>query len=288
LEATALAYIKRIEIRGFKTFGPKKVSIPLDRGFTVITGPNGSGKSNILDAIRFVLGDLSARSLRVDKMSEVIFDGGRRGVGDAAKTAQINILLENKKRRIPVDTSTVHISRKVNRNGISEYLLNGKNVSRGHLVDILSIAGLSSAGHNVIMQGTITRLTDITPVERRKLIEDLVGISGYDVKKSQAQNQLRQAETNLRIASARIGDVRSRLENLEEERNDAVRYNIIRGEIKKFQAILASFKIKNLEAVRVKLLTKLQDQKIMLNNLKEQQTKLLFDRDNIESRTSTT
>jgi len=279
-----LAYIKRVEMRGFKTFGSKKISVPLDRGFTVITGPNGSGKSNILDAIRFVLGDLSARSLRADKMSEVIFDGGRLGSSEAARTAQISILLDNQKRQIPVDTGTVHISRKVNRNGISEYLLNGKNVSRSHLIDILSIAGLSSAGHNIVMQGTITRLTDITPVERRKLIEDLVGISEYDVKKGQAQNQLRQAETNLRIASARIGDVRSRLEHLEEERNDAIRHNFIQGEIKKLQAIIASFKMKNLEAVRAKLLTTLQEQKTTLHNLKEQQKKLLLDRDNIELR----
>ncbi|MCJ7634227.1 AAA family ATPase, partial [Candidatus Bathyarchaeota archaeon] len=236
-----MVFIKRLEMRGFKSFGDKKVSVPLDRGLTVVTGPNGSGKSNIFDAIRFTLGDLSARSLRADKMSEVIYDGSSSGGPN--RTAYVSIQLDNADRRIPVDTETVTIARRVNKEGESDYFLNGKQAARSQLVDMLSMAGLSSNGYNMILQGTITRLADVTPEERRKAIEELVGIADYDAKKTDARLQLQQSEINLKIAEARLGDVQARLERLEEERNDALRHNFIQLELKKLRAIQLSHRI---------------------------------------------
>jgi chromosome segregation protein len=253
-----LVFIRRLEMRGFKSFGDRKVSVALDRGLTVVTGPNGSGKSNIFDAIRFTLGDLSARSLRADKMSEVIFDGPQSSSG---RTAYVSIQLDNADRSIPVDTEAVTIARRVNAAGESDYFLNGKQAARNQLVDILSMAGLSSNGYNMIVQGTITRLADVTPEERRKTIEELVGISEYDAKKADARIQLQQAETNLKIAEARLGDVQARLERLEEERNDALRHNFIQSEMKKLLAVQLSHRISLIigdeeqlgEALKVKL-----------------------------------
>jgi chromosome segregation protein len=115
-------------------------------------------------------------------------------------------------------------------------------------VDFLSVASISSQGHNLIMQGTITRLADITPEERRKVIEDLIGIAEYDQKKTEARVQLRQADMNLRIASARIGDVQDRLERLEEERNDALRSQNMRVEVKNLQGIISCHRHHQLEA----------------------------------------
>ena len=236
-----MVFIKRIEMRGFKSFGDKKVSVALDRGLTIVTGPNGSGKSNIFDAVRFTLGDLSARSLRADKMSEVIFDGAQSSSG---RTAYVSIQLDNADRSIPVDTESVTIARRVNTAGESDYFLNGKQAPRNQLVDILSMAGLSSNGYNMIVQGTITRLADVTPEERRKAIEELVGIAEYDAKKADARIQLQQAETNLKIAEARLSDVQARLERLEEERNDALRHNFIQSEVKKLRALQLCHKIR--------------------------------------------
>ena len=179
-----MVFIKRIEMRGFKSFGDRRISIPLDKGLVVVTGPNGSGKSNIFDSIRFTLGDLSARSLRADRMSEVIYDGSAST--ESKKTAYVSIQLDNTDRRIPVDTETVTIARRVNKEGESNYFLNGKKAARSQLVDMLSMAGLSSNGYNMIVQGTITRLADMTPEERRKAVEELVGISEYDTKKNDA------------------------------------------------------------------------------------------------------
>jgi chromosome segregation protein len=240
-----LVCITRLEIQGFKSFGSRKITINLDKGFTVVTGPNGSGKSNIFDAIRFVLGDLSARSLRAEKMASVIFDG-LPGRGPST-TARVAIRFDNKDRLIPMDLDAVTLSRRVNRDGVSAYFLNGRRATRAQLVDFLSVAGISSQGHNLVMQGTITRLADITPEERRKVIEDLIGIAEYDLKKSEARVQLRQADMNLRIASTRIGDVQERLERLEGERNDALRSQNLRMEVKHLQGIIASHRLRHLE-----------------------------------------
>jgi len=268
-------------MRGFKSFGGRKVSIPLDKGFTVVTGPNGSGKSNIFDAVRFTLGDLSARSLRADKMSEVIYDGS---AGGPNKTAYVSIQLDNADRRIPVDTETVSIARRVNREGASDYFLNGKQAARNQLVDILSMAGLSSNGYNMIMQGTITRLADVTPDERRKSIEELVGIAEYDVKKADARVQLQQAETNLRIAEARLGDVQARLERLEEERNDALRHNFIQSELKKLRATQLSHRVRLLNEEEVKLRGGLDLKLQEVEGLRKQRESLLLERNQVEAR----
>ncbi|MFH0897469.1 MAG: AAA family ATPase, partial [Candidatus Bathyarchaeota archaeon] len=274
-----MVHLKKLEMKGFKSFGSRRVVVDLDKGLTVVTGPNGSGKSNILDAIRFVLGDLSARSLRADKMAGVIYDG----IQAPLSMASITLHLDNNERRIAVDTDVVTITRRVDRAGESEYALNGRHVPRGQLVDILRMAGLSSSGYNMIMQGTITRLADITPEERRKAIEDLVGIAEYDAKKTDARIQLQQADVNLRIASARIGDVQSRLERLEEERNDALRYNFIQSEMNKLQATILSYRLLNLQSQKTSLADKLKEKYDGAGLLRRQYDQLLDERNGVES-----
>jgi chromosome segregation protein len=273
-----LVFIRRVEMRGFKSFGIRKVTVPLEKGLTVVTGPNGSGKSNIFDAVRFVLGDLSARSLRADKMSEVIYDVGE----DSSRAAYVTIQFDNTDRRIPVDAETATFSRRVNVQGTSEYFLNGRQVPRGQLVDMMSLAGLSSNGHNMIMQGTITRLADIIPEDRRKFIEELVGIAEYDTKKAEARVQLQQADMNLKIASARIGDVQARLERLEEERNDALRYNFVQSELRRFQAALTSYRFFTLSDEKSKLDEAFCAETKDVESLRREREKLQVERDGIE------
>jgi chromosome segregation protein len=266
-----MVHIKRLELRGFKSFGPKRVLLTLDRGFTVISGPNGSGKSNLLDAIKFVLGDLSARSLRADKMSGVIFDGQTSRKVDSSR---VTLQFDNSDFQIPVASKTASISRQVNQNGASIYRLSGRQVTRSQLVNSLSVAGISSSGHNIIMQGTIMRLADVTPVERRKEIEAQIGIAEYDAKKNEAQAQLRQADINLRIASARIDEVQLRLDNLERERNQILRYNFIVEENKKLEAILVSFKMLEMQ-------TRLQNQRKRLSKMNSEGESLRAKRESL-------
>ena len=235
-----MPYIKKIELKGFKSFGPQTVKVALDKGFTAITGPNGSGKTNIIDACLFALGELSTKRMRAENAAKLIFHGSEKAGLERAKRAKVIIQFDNSDGIMPVDTVTVTVSREVYRNGQSVYRLNGRRISRTHTLEILSMAAISSASQNIILQGTITRLTDITQTERRKIIEDLVGIGQYDAEKAEAEEKLRTADISIRTAMGRIDEVQKRLDDLERERNELLRYNFIQNEIKKFEAVRIS------------------------------------------------
>ncbi|MGQ9544755.1 MAG: chromosome segregation protein SMC [Candidatus Bathycorpusculaceae bacterium] len=235
-----MPYVKKIELKGFKSFGPQTVKVVLDKGFTAITGPNGSGKTNIVDAALFALGELSTRRLRAENAAKLIFHGSEKAGLERAKMAKVTIQFDNTDGRMPVDTTTVTISREVYRNGQSVYRLNGRRISRAHILEILSMAGISSTSQNIILQGTITRLTDISPLERRKIIEDLVGIAQYDAEKAEAEEKLRAADLSISTAMGRIDEVQKRVDDLERERNELLRYNFLREEIKKFESVKLS------------------------------------------------
>jgi chromosome segregation protein len=235
-----MPHIKKIELKGFKSFGPQTVKVALDEGFTVITGPNGSGKTNILDAVLFALGEMSTRRLRAENAAKLIFHGSEKAGLEKAKMAKVIIQFDNSDGIMPVDTVTVTVSREVYRNGQSVYRLNGRRVSRARTIEILSMAAIGSASQNIIPQGTITRLTDVNPTERRKIIEDLVGIAQYDSEKAEAEEKLHTADISIRTAMGRIDEVQKRLDDLERERNELLRCSFIQNEIKKFEAIKIS------------------------------------------------
>jgi chromosome segregation protein len=242
-----MPYIKKIELKGFKSFGPQGVKVSLDKGFTAITGPNGSGKTNILDAFLFSLGELSTRRLRAETAAKLIFHGSEKAGQERTKMAKVVIQFENSDGRMPVDTATVTISREVYRNGQSVYRLNGRRISRAHNLEVLSMAGISSTSQNIILQGTITRLTDISPMERRKIIEDLVGIGQYDSEKAQAEEKLRAADISIRTAMGRIDEVQKRLDDLERERNELLRANFIQSEIRNFETVKISHEMAQIQ-----------------------------------------
>jgi chromosome segregation protein len=241
-----MPYIKKIELKGFKSFGPRTVKVALDKGFTAITGPNGSGKTNIMDACLFALGELSTRRMRAENAAKLIFHGSENAGLEKAKRAKVIIQFDNSDGTMPVDTITVTVSREVYRNGQSVYRLNGRRISRTHILETLSMAAISSASQNIIPQGTITRLTDINQTERRKIIEDLVGIAQYDSEKAEAEDKLRTADISIRTAMGRIDEVQNRLDDLERERNELLRYNFIQKEIKKFEAVKISHDVMQL------------------------------------------
>ena len=242
-----MPYIKKIELKGFKSFGPQIVKVALDKGFNVVTGPNGSGKTNILDALLFALGELSTRRLRAENAAKLIFHGSETAGLERGKMAKVIIQFDNADSRMPVDTTTVTVSREVYRNGQSVYRLNGRRISRAHILEILSMAGISSTSQNIILQGMITRLTDIAPTERRKIIEDLIGIGQYDLEKAEAEEKLRIADISIRTAMGRIDEVQKRLDDLERERNELLRHNFIQNEIKKFETIKISHEMAQLQ-----------------------------------------
>ncbi len=238
-----MPYIKKIDLKGFKSFSPKTCSIIPDKGFTVLTGPNGSGKTNIVDAVLFCLGELSARKLRAEQSAKLIFHGSPEASIEKARAAKIVIQFDNSDNRIPVDTNTVTISREVFGDGQSVYRLNGRRISRTRILDMLSMAGISSTAHNVVLQGTITRMAELSSQERRKMIADLVGIAQYDAEKAEAEEKLREAEISIRTAIGRIDEVQKRVDDLERERNDLLRFTSLQNEVRRFEATKISHEI---------------------------------------------
>jgi chromosome segregation protein len=235
-----LVYIKRIDLRGFKTFG-KKTTINLGRGLTIITGPNGSGKSNILDSVKFALGELSPKELRGETISDLVHKGPQHA---GTKTAYVAVQFDNHDRRIPIDSENVTISREFRRGGEGVYRVNGKRTSRKQLTDILSSADIQGSSYNIVPQHAITRLADVSSEERRKIIEDMVGIAIYDVKRTAAQAELQQAEINLKIASAKIDEVKQRVASLKKERNDYLKHNELQKQITALKSAEISCKIR--------------------------------------------
>jgi len=273
-----MTFIRRIEIKGFKTFG-KKISINFDKGLTVITGPNGAGKSNILDAIKFALGELSPKELRGGSFSDIIH---KNSLNFSTRSAHVSIQFNNSDRRIPIDSDFVTISREFRKSGEGIYRINGKRVSRKQLTDLLSSANIQVTGFNLIPQHAVTRLAEITPEERRKIIENMIGIAVYDAKKAEAQAQLQQADFNIKIASARIDEVRKRVENLEKERNEYLKYLFIKNEINKIKAYILSAKIKDLSDKVFKLKDEKSELENQIQRIKNRMDELSLKRNKLE------
>jgi len=241
-----LVYIKKLDVFGFKSFGSKNISLNFQKGLIAVTGPNGSGKSNILDAIIFALGENSPKALRVDKFQSLFHDSSSND--NSHKIVKVSVTFDNEDRGIPVDDNLVTITREMSgvNTGESQYYLNKKKVSRNNILELLEIVVASPNKLNIVQQGMITRISELNSDERRKIIEDIVGLSYFDEKKDQAYKQLEESDRRLEIALAKMDEVRNRIDELEEERNDQHRYLQIESEINRLKAIKLSGSLNNL------------------------------------------
>lgn len=251
-----MVYIKKLEIYGFKSFGFKNTVLHFDNGLVAVTGPNGSGKSNILDAIMFVLGENSPKALRVDKFQSLFYDAQ----SSSHRLIRVSIAFDNSDRGIPVDTDTVSMSREMEgQSGDSQYYMNGKKVSKTTILELLEIVVAAPNKLNIVQQGMITRISELNVEERRRIIEDIIGLSYFDEKRTEALNQLSESDRRLEVAMARMGEIRKRINELEGERNDQLRYSFLESQLKRFKAILHSNKISHLRKelqIRTQMLEK--------------------------------
>src|SRR3989304_10614394 len=274
-----MVYIKRVDLRGFKTFG-KKATVHLDRGLTVITGPNGSGKSNILDAVKFALGELSPKELRGETIGDLIHKSSQT---TSLHSAYVAVQFDNHDRRIPIDSEAVTISREFRRGGEGIYRLNGRRISRKQLTDILTSPDINVSSYNIVPQHAITKLAEVTTEERRRIIEDMVGIAVYDTRKASAQAELQQADLNLQVASAKIDEVRLRVEGLEKERNDYLKYQGIRNEITQLEAKAVSYKIKKAREESGHVQQETTQYQLQLHELKNRRDELIKQKSQLET-----
>jgi chromosome segregation protein len=225
-------FIKRIELQGFKSVGARPLSLQLERGLTVITGPNGSGKSNVLDALAFCLGESSLKRLRVARLSALLHSSGGRTV----ERCRASVTLDNSDGVLPIEASTVIIAREMDSSGESRFYVNGRRVSKGELEDLLSAAGLLPGGLWLLPQGTVTRVADLNPVERRRLVEELAGLERFEAKKAEALRELEEADRKLEFHRGQVGIRREELLELEAQRNDRLRLRLVELYLRRLRA----------------------------------------------------
>ena len=266
-----MVHVKKVEIFGFKSFGFKNTIVDFEPGLISISGPNGSGKSNILDAITFALGENRPKVMRAPNLRGLMHDvegAARRG----PKMARTSVHFDNTDRKIPVDSDIVTITREMNDKGDNIYYLNKKKVLRGKILDLMEIANAGLNQINNVQQGTVTRISEMTSEEKRIVIEDLIGLSAFDEKKKEAEKQLTDADHKLEIAMAKMGEVKKRIDELEEERNQKLRYDLLERELNRYRAISAASNLKTIQSEKSSKEKTLNSLNSEIKHLEDQRT----------------
>ncbi len=232
--------LTQLEIKGFKSFGDK-VTINFDEGVTAIVGPNGCGKSNVVDAIRWVLGEQSTRMLRSEKMDNVIFNGTKSR--KPANLAEVSLTFDNTKNILPTDYSQVTLTRKLYRSGDSEYRLNDVQCRLKDITDLFLDTGIGSDSYAIIELRMIEEIIANKEGSRRNLFEEASGISKYKLRKKQTFSKLKDTEADLERVEDLLFEIQKNLKMLENQAKKTERYYRIKEDYKALSIKLASFKI---------------------------------------------
>ena len=233
---------------GFKSFGNSTKVIDLAPGFTCIVGPNGSGKSNAIDALNFCLGTLSKKSMRAEKLTDLLF-GGIKNKEPALKTI-VEIELDNADLKIPVDEKIVVVSRELNRKGIGTYKLNGKRTTRSDILDKLRIANIDCVdGYNIIQQGQIGEIVGMSGIQRRELLEGVAGIGQFETKKENAIAELDEAQKKMGELNLLINELTYRVVQLKKEKEAAENWINLGNQIKVLNSELLSHRLIKIDKI---------------------------------------
>jgi len=266
----AKAYIEKVVVEGFKSYGPKRKEIPLGEGFIVIVGPNGSGKSNIGDAISFALGLASSKVLRAKNLSYLIWNKGDK----RADYAYVEVHFKNLG-AFPIEEENIVFSRKVFPNGRTVFKINGKTVKERDVKELLSRAGITENAYNVVLQGDIIHFLKMTPLQRRKLIEDIAGIGEFDEKKERALLELGEVEVKLGELKLLLEELKTQLTNLEEDKKKLVLYKSLKEKEKTLEVKLLLKQLSNLNRKKEELENSLKELEKKIETLKKEKENLL-------------
>ena len=216
-----MTYVKKMVMHGFKSFA-KRTEVIFDSGINCVVGSNGSGKSNISDALCFALGRLSAKSIRAEKTTSLLFSGSK--LVKPAREAYVEITFDNSDKTFNINSSEVAITRIIRGNGQGIYKINNEVKNRGDIIEMLAQAGIDPHGFNIVLQGQIQAIVKMHPEERRKVIEEVSGIAVYESRKEKALHELEKTEERLKEIGAVLRERKSFLNNLEKERSQALKY----------------------------------------------------------------
>ncbi len=264
-------HIKELVLDNFKSFG-RTTHIPFYEDFTVITGPNGSGKSNIIDGVLFALGLARTRGIRAEKLTDLIYNPPNTDKS-GPNEASVTVILDNSDATLErsqvvnaagseniADSDEITIKRRVKEtedNYYSYYYLNGRSVNLSDIRDLLAQAGISPEGYNVVMQGDVTEIINMTPYRRREIIDEIAGVAEFDAKKERAFGELETVEERIDEADLRISEKTDRLEQLEQERETALEYQGYREEKAEQEGYLRAAELEDkrgeLEGVEAKI-----------------------------------
>ena len=249
-------YLKALEIQGFKSF-PDKTVLSFGSDITAIVGPNGSGKSNIADAIRWVMGEQSTRTLRGSKMEDVIFDGTakRKGLG----FAEVTLVIDNTEHIFPMEETEVSVTRRYYRSGESEYYINRRSCRLRDINELFMDTGLGREGYSIIGQGRIDEILSVKSADRREIFEEAAGISRFRHRKEEAERKLARTDENLVRINDKIDELELQVEPLRIQAEKTKKFLVYRDELKGLEISVWLEQLEKLRANSIKFKTDLDN-----------------------------
>ena len=261
-------YLKKLELQGFKSFADK-TTLEFKPGITAVIGPNGSGKSNVSDAIRWVLGEQSIKTLRGSKLEDVIFAGTQ--ARKSVSFAEVSITMDNSDGKLPVDYSEVTVTRRVYRSGESEFYINKNQCRLKDIVELFMDTGIGRDGYSIIGQGRIDEILSAKSEERRRIFEDAAGIVKYRTRKEEAEKKLENTRQNLVRINDIVNELEAQLEPLREQSEKAKKFLEIREQLKYLEVGLF---ISNINKGKIKLEEIMSQLTEISNQTTDEETKL--------------
>ena len=261
-------YLKKLELQGFKSFADK-TTLEFKPGITAVIGPNGSGKSNVSDAIRWVLGEQSIKTLRGSKLEDVIFAGTQ--ARKSVSFAEVDITIDNSDGKLPVDYSEVTVTRRVYRSGESEFYINKNQCRLKDIVELFMDTGIGRDGYSIIGQGRVDEILSSKSEERRRIFEDAAGIVKYRTRKEEAEKKLENTRQNLIRINDIVNELEAQLEPLREQSEKAKKFLEIREQLKYLEVGLF---ISNINKGKIKLEEIIKQVSEISNQMRDEETKL--------------
>ena len=221
--------LTKLEMYGFKSFA-RKTEIVFDDGITAIIGPNGSGKSNIADAVRWVLGEQSAKALRGEKMEDVIFNGTE--AKKPLSYGEVSLTFDNYDHELATDFNEVCVTRRIYRSGESEYFINRSSCRRKDIAELFRDTGVGREGYSIIGQGRVEQILSAKSADRRSAFEEAAGVMKFRVRKEEAERKLTRTLENLDRVNDILEELGGRIEPLHEQAQSALKYQELSGKLK--------------------------------------------------------
>ncbi|MBN1524775.1 MAG: AAA family ATPase [Spirochaetales bacterium] len=235
-------FLKSIELFGFKSFADRTV-IEVSAGISAIVGPNGCGKSNVLDAMKWVLGEQSTKNLRANKMEDVIFNGTEQR--KAVNVAEVTIVFTNENNLFPVEMSEVAVKRRIYRSGENEYFINNTPSRLKEVRELFFDTGIGKTAYSIMEQGKIDQILSTKPEERRYIFEEAAGITGYKMKNQEAERKLEKTEINIQQIEGIMGEVKRSYDTLRVQSERTIKYRELQDDLFSCELDLQLLKLKN-------------------------------------------